>query len=113
VLPFQVDHIIAAFHHGPDALENLAWSCFDCNFYKGTNLAGVDPETQAVATLVNPRVDDWDDHVAWRGPVLVGKTPRGRATIDVLRIYLSSRVEHRRLLQQLGGAAPGEGQSRR
>jgi hypothetical protein len=33
---------------------------------------------------------------------LRGLTAIGRTTIDVLRINLPERVEHRRLLQQLG-----------
>ena len=101
-LPFQADHIIAEFHHGLTESENLAWSCFDCNVYKGTNLAGFDAVSQAVVPLFHPRRDDWNVHFAWQGPVLAGKTDRGRATVDVLRINLPSRVEHRRLLIQLG-----------
>lgn len=101
-LPFQVDHIIGEFHHGTTTLNNLAWSCFDCNVYKGTNLAGIDPLTQELMPLVHPRSDDWDEHFEWHGSILIGKTKRGRATIDVLRINLPSRVEHRRLLVLLG-----------
>ena len=103
-LPFQVDHIIAEAHHGATTLDNLAWSCFDCNVYKGTNLAGIDPLTRELVSLIHPRVDDWREHFEWRGPTLIGKTRRGRATIDVLRINLPSRVEHRRLLLLLGEA---------
>ena len=102
-LPFQVDHIVAKFHHGAATLDNLAWSCFDCNAYKGTNLSGIDPLTQELVSLIHPRVDDWHEHFEWNGPALIGKTKRGRATIDVLRINLPSRVEHRRLLILLGG----------
>ena len=35
VLPHQVDHVIAEQHGGMTNLENLAWSCFYCNHYKG------------------------------------------------------------------------------
>jgi hypothetical protein len=101
-LPFQVDHVIAEAHHGPSTLDNLAWSCFDCNVFKGPNLAGIDSNSGEVARLFHPRKDDWDQHFEWNGPVLIGKTPQGRATVDVLRINLPSRVEHRRLLRLLG-----------
>jgi hypothetical protein len=97
-LPFQVDHIIAQVHHGTTVLENLAWSCFDCNVYKGTNLAGVDPDTGQIVRLFHPRNDRWEDHFDWSGPLLLGITAEGRATIDVLRLNLPSRVEYRRLL---------------
>ena len=104
-LPFQVDHIIAEVHHGATTLDNLAWSCFDCNVYKGTNLAGIDPDSGAVTRLFHPRTDSWQNHFEWNGAHLVGRTPEGRATIDVLRINLSSRIEHRRLLARLGELA--------
>lgn len=102
LLPFQVDHIIAEVHHGETAITNLAWSCFDCNVYKGTNLAGVDPDTGLIVPLSHPRKDHWQDHFRWQGARLLGTTLNGRATIDVLRLNLPSRVEHRRLLIMLG-----------
>jgi 5-methylcytosine-specific restriction endonuclease McrA len=97
-LPFQVDHVIAQVHHGASSLANLAWSCFDCNVYKGPNLAGIDPETGRITPLYHPRNEKWDEHFRWAGAAVIGTTPQGRATIDVLRINLPSRVEHRRLL---------------
>jgi hypothetical protein len=39
-----------------------------------------------------------DAHFEWNGPVVVGRTAIGRATVDVLKINLPERVEHRRLL---------------
>lgn len=106
LLPFQVDHIIAEYHGGATTLDNLAWSCFDCNVYKGTNLSGVDPQTRAIETLVNPRIDLWSEHFEWVGPLLVGRTARGRATVATLRINLPARVEHRRLLLLVRQAEP-------
>ena len=44
-LPFQPDHIIAEKHGGATELDNLALSCYDCNMYKGPNIAGVDSDT--------------------------------------------------------------------
>lgn len=38
--PFQIDHIIAEKHGGPTIADNLAWSCYYCNTYKGPNIAG-------------------------------------------------------------------------
>ena len=101
-LPFQVDHIIAEFHGGPTVIENLAWSCFNCNVYKGTNLAGIDPNSQSIVKLFNPRSEAWTEHFEWQGPILIGKTASGRATVQVLRMNLRDRVEHRRMLQLLG-----------
>ena len=97
-LPFQVDHIIARKHHGQTAEDNLSLSCFSCNNHKGPNIAGVDPITGEVVSLFHPRHDDWHDHFRWEGAVLVGRTPTGRATVDVLRINLPYRRAFREAL---------------
>ena len=60
--------------------------------------AGFDPETDELVPLFNPRQELWTDHFAWENAVLVGKTPVGRATIDVLRINDPICVEHREFL---------------
>ena len=78
--------------------QNLALACFNCNTFKGTNIAGMDPMTHQLTPLFHPRQHNWDEHFTWDGPVLVGRTPIGRATVDVLRINLPDRVEHRRSL---------------
>jgi hypothetical protein len=102
ILPFQFDHVIVIKHHGPTSAENLAISCYNDNAHKGPNIAGIDPVTGALTRLFNPRRDDWKAHFAWNGPELVGRTPIGRTTIDVLNMNLPERVEHRRLLFQAG-----------
>lgn len=100
--PFQIDHIIAQKHHGPTIEANLAWSCFRCNVSKASNIAGLDTETAALTRLFDPRKDDWHVHFVWNGPELVGLTPIGRTTIDVLNINLPERIAHRHLLIQAG-----------
>src|SRR4051812_8962631 len=80
LLAFQIDHIIAVSHGGATRAENLALACFDCNSFKGTNLAGIDPKTRRVTALFNPRRHKWARHFRWQGVVLIGWTPRGRAT---------------------------------
>ncbi len=102
ILPFQLDHVIAPKHHGPTSAENLSLSYYNDNAYKGPNIAGIDPVTGALTRLFNPRRDDWKEHFAWDGLDLIGRTPIGRTTIDVLNINLPERVEHRRLLVQAG-----------
>ncbi len=97
-----MDHVRARKHRGRDTLQNCCWACAYCNSFKGSNAAGYDPDTDELVPLYNPRSDRWDDHFTWRGPGLVGKTPVGRATIDVLRINQPGRVEHRRLLVSTG-----------
>lgn len=81
---FHVEHVIPKQHGGPDALGNLALSCFHCNLHKGPNLAGIYPDTGRPALLFNPRTQRWQDHFEARGEWIVGKTPTGRATVRVL-----------------------------
>jgi hypothetical protein len=97
-LTFEIDHIIARKHGGESSLDNLALSCFRCNCSKGPNIAGVDPDTNEIVRLFNPRQDAWSDHFEWDGPVLLGRTPIGRTTIEVLNINLNHRVAHRQFL---------------
>jgi len=101
-LPFCVDHVISQKHHGLTVEGNLALACYSCNSFKGPIIAGIDPETEELVPLFNPRRMCWDDHFTWEGPTLLGRTPTGRVTIDVLNINLPERVEHRHLLLQEG-----------
>ena len=102
VRPFQLDHVRAEKHRGMTTAANLAWACLPCNSHKGPNIAGYDPVSQELQRLFNPRLDDWNDHFMWNGPTLVGRTPIGRTTIEVLCINASDRVVLRQLLIQTG-----------
>jgi hypothetical protein len=94
-LPFQVDHIIAEQHGGPTILSNLAWSCLPCNKRKGPNLSGIDRKTRRLVPLFHPRRHAWRRHFRRDGPLLRGRTPIGRATVQVLgindRFYVAVR----------------------
>jgi hypothetical protein len=103
---FEIDHIIATSHTGPTRASNLCLACFPCNSFKGTNLAGIDPKTRRIVPLFNPRRHKWSRHFRWDGPVLVGRTPTGRATIATLRINLDHRVAHRHELIDEGVFPP-------
>lgn len=84
--PFHVEHIVAVKHGGSDELANLALACRNCNLHKGPNLSGVDPDTEEVVTLYDPRTNAWSDHFAFRGYFIEGKTSKGRATVRVLAV---------------------------
>src|SRR5437868_6679561 len=77
-LPFQIEHSVARKHRGDDSEENLALACYNCNAHKGPNIAGIDPFSQNLTRLFHPRQDRWDDHFAYVGAELVGKTEVGR-----------------------------------
>jgi hypothetical protein len=86
LLPFCIDHIIAQKHRGQTVADNLALACFNCNTFKGPNIAGIDPLTGELTRLFHPRIDSWLDHFEWHGTELIGRTTIGRATCDVLAI---------------------------
>lgn len=105
-LTFEVEHIIARKHGGLTVPENLALACFACNAYKGPNIAGLDPNTGAVVRLFHPRNDPWGEHFEWNRALLLGKTPIGRVTIEVLRINLRIRFLLRQTLIEEGVFPP-------
>jgi len=94
-LPYHIDHIIAQQHGGETVAANLALACYACNLHKGPNLAGRDPQTGNIVRLFHPRRQKWTRHFRWVGPVLVGRTTTGRATIVTLGINRSHRIELR------------------
>jgi hypothetical protein len=54
-----------------------------------------DEETRRLVPLFNPRRHKWDRHFRWRGVILVGRTPIGRGTVALLKIYDPLRLELR------------------
>lgn len=99
---YHVEHIIAAAHGGQTAENNLAFSCSRCNLYKGTNIAAADPKTGEPTFLFHPRRHNWADHFQLDEAIIQPITPEGRATVFVLHLNDSERVEYRRLLLELG-----------
>jgi hypothetical protein len=92
---FHVEHVRAKQHHGGDEAENLALACPDCNRHKGPNLSAVDPITGMVVAVFNPRTDPWDEHFALVAAEIVGLTPTGRATAQLLNMNEEPRLEMR------------------
>ncbi len=97
-IPFEIDHIIARKHGGRTIASNCAVSCFYCNTFKGPNLSGIDDETGKIVRLFHPRRHKWSAHFTWDGPVLIGKSSIGRATIAVLQINQPDAIAAREAL---------------
>lgn len=100
--PFHMEHIVARQHRGIDALPNLAWACSRCNRHKRTNLSAVDPDSNAVVPLFNPRRDRWEEHFEMAGATIRGKSATGRATAWLLQMNAERRVELRAALISQG-----------
>ncbi len=95
----QIDHIIAEKHGGQTVEENMALSCALCNKYKGSDLTSIDGKTGAIVPLFNPRKDVWSEHFKIENETFIGLTLNARATIQLLQINNSVRIEERRILE--------------
>jgi hypothetical protein len=87
-VPFEFGNIIPRKHRGRTIAGSPAFSCYYCNRHKGPNLAGIDPETNQIVSLFNPREDRRSEHFASRGTIIIGLTPVGRATVHLLVMNL-------------------------
>jgi hypothetical protein len=101
-LPFEIDHIIAEKHRGQTTLINLAWSCFDCNRFKGSDIASLDPVSNRLTRLFNPRRQKWTEHFGVGNGEILPLTAVGRVTVEMLKLNLPARVEVRAMLAQAG-----------
>jgi hypothetical protein len=91
----HIEHIIPKKHGGGDGSENLALACIDCNLHKGTNLAGIDPQTGQLTELFNPRNQAWADHFEREEIFIHGKTAIGRTTVEVLQVNSDEQLQLR------------------
>ncbi len=96
--PHEVDHVIAEKHGGLTNADNLAFTCWRCNRYKGSDLGSFDPQTGAFSFLFNPRMQQWTEHFAFEGITLIGLTPEGRTTEKLLQLNSDERLAERQRL---------------
>lgn len=100
-LQHEVDHAISEKHRGLTVFENLCFSCFECNRYKGSDVGSIDVETNTFVALYNPRTDRWEDHFLLSGAEIVPKTAVGRVTVFLLRLNSEVRLERRKGLIEM------------
>jgi hypothetical protein len=100
--PHEPDHIIATKHGGQSTAANLALACFDCNRFKGSDIASIDPDRGELTPLFNPRTQEWSEHFSIAGGLIDPRTATGRVTELVLKLNLQSRVEVREILATVG-----------
>jgi len=101
---FQFDHILPKSKGGTTTPDNLAWADGGCNGFKYNKLNHIDPLTQASTRLYHPRVDTWQDHFQWSEDetMIIGTTPIGRATVDLLKVNRMGNINLRKLLVSVG-----------
>jgi hypothetical protein len=102
--PFHIEHILALHLGGTNDMVNLALACDGCNSYKWQYIEALDSETNTIVPLFNPRLEAWQAHFEWSSDFkwIHGKTPKGRATIDLLRMNRSGLVNIREALIAFG-----------
>jgi hypothetical protein len=107
-LRMHIDHILPEVLDGQTTVENLCLACFSCNTHKGAKQVGVDVLTGDAVMLFNPVVQRWSEHFRWdeSKTFIVGQTPCGRATIDVLQMNNPTIVQARRRWVSAGWHPP-------
>lgn len=107
-MPMHVEHIIPIAAGGPTIEDNLWLSCPLCNGHKGTKTEEMDPETESIVPLFNPREMRWQDHFHWSedGVYILGQTPSGRATVEALQLNNDYLVRARRRWVMAGWHPP-------
>jgi len=95
----EVDHVIAQKHRGETTLDNLAFACFECNRHKGSDIASIDPETQTLTPLFNPRTQSWKAHFRFDDGMIIPLTAEGRVTVLLLHFNDPMRIQERNALK--------------
>lgn len=92
----EPDHIIPKKHGGKDSVNNLAWACFACNRFKGSEVGAFEEESGELFPIFNPRKQSWADHFSLSSSgQIVAKTPIGRVTIIVMQFNRPHRIDIR------------------
>ncbi len=106
--PFSVEHIRPKSKSGSDEPENLALACLGCNGFKSSKISATDPITGRKTSIYSPRRDIWKKHFVWSEDFseIIGLTPKGRATVKLLKLNREEVVNLRKLLHLFGEHPP-------
>ena len=106
---FQIDHIIPLSIQANSHPNNLAFACGGCNGHKYNKTQDVDPLTNQLSPLFNPRNHNWHKHFQWNEDetIILGTTNIGRATVEALDLNRQTNINLRKLLL-LAGLHPPE-----
>lgn len=106
----HIDHITPLALNGSSALNNLCLACAACNGFKLDKIQGVDPESNKLILLFNPRDQQWNNHFEWSndGTHIIGLTPCGRATVFILKLNRPLAITARTAWVSIGKHPPNE-----
>jgi HNH endonuclease len=99
--PHEPDHLIAFKHGGTTHSANMALACFDCNRFKGSDIASLDHLTGELVPLFNPRTQKWTEHFSLNNGRINPLTAIGRVTERILQFNLPGRLQVRMKLAAL------------
>lgn len=101
---FEIEHITPISKGGTNDLANLALACGGCNGQKSDKTTAIDPFTNLEVALFHPRIQIWEQHFEWSDNTLniVGISPIGRATVELLMMNRLQLVNLRTLLMLAG-----------
>jgi len=104
----EIDHIVPESLGGDDDLSNLCQACVTCNRHKAAKTMGIDPQTNENAPLFHPRRQEWSAHFSWSedNVRVIGLTPIGRATVELLQMNNDDVVRSRRIWVSWGYHPP-------
>ena len=83
---FHIDHVLPQVDGGETDENNLALACVSCSLRKEARRTALDVESNKNVAIFNPRKDSWSDHFRWLGAEVEGLTPKGRATVRLLKL---------------------------
>jgi 5-methylcytosine-specific restriction endonuclease McrA len=108
--PMEIDHLIPQSLGGLTEEDNLWLACSLCNDHKSDRIAALDPNTDEVVRLFDPRHQVWAEHFVWseNGDRIEGLTPTGRATVYALNLNRPSLVKARQAWVLAGWHPPGD-----
>ena len=108
VTTFHIDHIIPLAEGGTHDESNFCLCCPRCNSYKHDKTEAIDPVTQTLVSLFHPRQHRWREHFRWSedGTRIIGQTPHGRVTVELLRFNEEKAVRTRMFWVMLGEHPP-------
>ena len=84
----EIEHIVPLAKGGTGEEINLWLACPICNRHKSDKTEALDPLTEQVVSLFNPRTQNWFEHFKWSedGLQIIGLTATGRATVIALQL---------------------------
>lgn len=97
---FHIDHIKSIKHGGLSNIDNLAYSCPDCNYCKGTDIESAIINDRMVR-FFNLRKDKWYEHFYLEDGMILGKTDIANVTEPIFKFNELDRLIYRRQLIHL------------